>query len=261
MKNIEVKHYISVDEEKCIGCRQCISDCPMGKIGLNKNNKATILSQDCMKCGHCTAVCPTEAISISGYEEEPYRISELKSVDPEDLLDTIIKRRTVRKFQNKEVSNEDFNKIIDAGRWTARGKNNQDVRYVIIEHNKENVEKIAVTIFRRLIKILGVFGSSYKDFEIDDQFFFKNAPLVIGVISNNTVDASLVAGNMTLMAESMGLGVLNSGFFSFAIKLSGKIRKILDIKRKESVITLVIGHPAVKYRRTAQKDRANIIRK
>ena len=55
---------------------------------------------------------------------------------------------------------------------------------------------------------------------------------------------------MELMAESLGLGVLYSGFFVACTRLSRKLRKMLDLPKGHKVITcMVIGYPAVKYQR------------
>ena len=64
------------------------------------------------------------------------------------------------------------------------------------------------------------------------------------------------AQNMAFMAESYGLGVLFSGFFTSCVKFSKKIKKTLGLTKEEPVITLVIGHPAVKYKRTTNRNNA-----
>lgn len=62
-----MKHDIKIDVQKCIGCRQCIKDCPEQNISLIQN-KAQIQSQDCMKCGHCVAICPQNAVTMTGFD-------------------------------------------------------------------------------------------------------------------------------------------------------------------------------------------------
>ena len=55
---------------------------------------------------------------------------------------------------------------------------------------------------------------------------------------------------MELMAESMGLGVLYSGFFRACADVSEELRKLLDLPEGHKVVTcMVIGYPAVKYQR------------
>jgi hypothetical protein len=65
---------------------------------------------------------------------------------------------------------------------------------------------------------------------------------------------------MELMAQSLGLGVFYSGFFSLVTRLSPKLRKRLGIRRGEKAITtLVLGYPAVNYQRTAQRESAEVL--
>lgn len=259
MENKE--HIINIDKEKCVGCKQCVRDCPEKNVFIGDDGKAQVRAQTCMKCGHCVAVCPMEAVKISGFSESPIDLNQLGKVDSEALMGAIKSRRSIRQFTGEAVAEEDVKKIIEAGRWTPTGKNSQGVRYIILDEEKANLEALAVKVFKRLLKVLNLVNKSYSHITIDDNFFFKKAPLVIVVAADNSVNGSLAAGNMALMAESLGLGVLYSGFFTMAAKLSSKIRKVLGIRKKELVMTLVIGHPAVKYRRTAQKDEAVVIRK
>ena len=94
---------------------------------------------------------------------------------------------------------------------------------------------------------------------IDDRFFFKGAPAVIVVIARGDIDGALAASNMELMAQAHGLGVLYSGFFTMAARLSRGLRRELGLGRKQKVVTaLVLGYPAVRYRRTAPKEAAAI---
>ncbi len=77
------------------------------------------------------------------------------------------------------------------------------------------------------------------------------------VVTKDKVSGSLAASNMALMAESYGLGVLYSGFFTVVANYSKKLRRILNLKHGDHVVTtLVIGYPNVKYRRTAKKEEA-----
>lgn len=44
------------------------------------------------------------------------------------------------------------------------------------------------------------------------------------------------------------------------MNMSSKIRKIMGVKKKQkAVTTLVIGYPAVKYRRTAHRNDADVL--
>lgn len=255
------KHFISVNQEKCIGCNRCVIDCPESNIYIGNDKRAKIKSQSCMKCGHCIAICPVSAVTISGFIEPPKELDGMKAIDAEALLDSIMRRRSIRQFKNDPVEEEKISKIIEAGRWSPTGRNSQCVKYIILDKEKQKAEELAVNVFNRLLKILNCFSKTYRDFIIGEDFFFKRAPIVIVIAANNKVDGALAASNMALMAEAQGLGVLYSGFFTIAAKLSHRIRDLLGVKRKELVTTLVIGYPAVKYKRTAQRDVAKVTKK
>ena len=59
----------NVNKEKCIGCSQCVKDCPVSAISL-VDNKAEINNERCFKCSHCIAICPVEAVSTDDYNME-----------------------------------------------------------------------------------------------------------------------------------------------------------------------------------------------
>jgi len=73
---------------------------------------------------------------------------------------------------------------------------------------------------------------------------------VIVVSSKSNVNAGLASAYMEIMAESLGLGVLYSGFFVLCSKISGKLRKLIRLPKGHSVVScMIIGYPAVKYKR------------
>lgn len=252
------QHIIEVNKDLCIGCSLCKNDCPVNNITI-KDKKSVIKNQDCIKCGHCAAICPTGAITLTGFDEEPIEYSKQPTLNPDELLMAIKSRRTIRKFKNKKVSEEIIKQIIEAGRFTPSAKNTQDVSYIVLDNNKDKYEKTAVKFFRKIKPIISLFMKSAKEVEIDDDFFCKKAPIAIMVVTKDKISGSLAASNMALMAESFGLGVLYSGFFTVVANRSSKLKKELNLKHNDNVVTtLVIGYPDVKYRRSAQKETANV---
>lgn len=252
------QHIIEVNRDICIGCGLCKNDCPVNNI-IIEDKKSVIKNQDCIKCGHCSAICPTAAITLTGFDDEPIEIKNQTTVDSNELLMAIKSRRTIRKFKNKEVPSEIIKQIIEAGRFTPSAKNSQDVSYIVLGEDKSKYEEIAVKFFRRIKPIVSLFMKSAKEVTIDDNFFFKGAPVAIMVLTKDKISGSLAASNMALMAESCGLGVLYSGFFTIVANNSRKLRRGLNLNHNDYVVTtLVLGYPDVKYRRTAQKERANV---
>lgn len=63
---------ISIDENKCTGCGQCIPDCPEGAIQLIDGKARLISDLFCDGLGACIGTCPEGAISVVEREAEPY---------------------------------------------------------------------------------------------------------------------------------------------------------------------------------------------
>ena len=255
---MKYQHTIKVNKDLCIGCELCKNDCPVNNI-IIENKKSVIKNQDCLMCGHCVAICPKEAITMTGFDAPPMELTNKPILDPDELLMAIRSRRSIRKFKDKEVSSEIVKQIIEAGRYTPSAKNSQDVSYIVLDNKKRIYEEVAVKFFRKIKPIANIAIKHSKEVSIDDNFFFKNAPIAIMIVTKDKISGSLAASNMALMAESYGLGVLFSGYFSDVANNSPKLKKLLSLKHRDHVITtLVIGYPDVKYRRTAQKETANV---
>lgn len=53
-------HSVVLDDEKCIGCTNCMRRCPTEAIRV-RNKKAVIIKERCIDCGECIRVCPSHA--------------------------------------------------------------------------------------------------------------------------------------------------------------------------------------------------------
>ena len=249
---------VLIDFGKCIGCGQCVRDCVSVNLCV-EDGKARVLRPDCLMCAHCVAVCPVNAVSITGFPDPPAPIVDAHPIDPEKLLQALQARRSIRQFTREPVADEALQRIIEAGRFTPTASNSQSVSYLVVAHRMKAAESAAVAFMRKLQKPVGLVMRAYRDTVIDENFLFKGAPLAVVVLAPNNVDGALAASNMALMAEAQGLGVLYSGFFTIAANHSRAVRRALGLKRGErAAATLVIGHPAVHYARTAPKERAQV---
>jgi len=60
---------VSVKEEQCNGCGDCVDSCP-GEVYSLRNNKATVVNaEECHGCHTCEAVCEQEACKVEEEEE------------------------------------------------------------------------------------------------------------------------------------------------------------------------------------------------
>ena len=240
---------IVIDEAKCVGCSLCVKDCPVAHLYV-ENGKARVREDGCIECGHCYAICPQGAVSMANYDCKEEAAVPMSDLDSDTLLRAMRSRRTIRQFTKQAVEPEKIQQILEAGRYSPTGSNTQNVFFTILGSRQADAEAICVNLFRKGTKLGSGFVPFLRRLEIPDSFFFKGAPQVIVVSAKSAVDAGLASAYMEIMAESLGLGVLYSGFFVACAKLSGKLRKLLQLPKGHKVVScVVIGYPAVKYQR------------
>ena len=67
-----LRNIITIDEEKCTGCGECIPGCPEGALQIIDDKARLISDLFCDGLGACIGECPEDAISIEEREAEPY---------------------------------------------------------------------------------------------------------------------------------------------------------------------------------------------
>ena len=272
-----------VNKDICIGCGQCVKDCPTKTISM-VDGKAEIDNSRCIKCGHCVAICPVAAVSTDDYNMDEVKPFDKESfaVDADNLLNFIKFRRSVRRFKNKEVEKEKILKIIEAGRFTQTSTNNQDVSYTVVTEKLDELRELTYESLKRkgesilnssdpednspqterLKMYARIWIHNYneykKDPEKNDRIFF-NAPLAIVVTTPTPINGGLASSNMELMTDALGLGTFFSGFFVVAANDNKEILDFLGLEDSRHIIScLVIGYPDVQYKRTVPRKNPEI---
>ncbi|HWQ88716.1 MAG TPA: nitroreductase family protein [Desulfitobacteriaceae bacterium] len=247
---------IRIDQNSCTGCGLCVSDCIVNDIELT-DGKAMPFNKNCFKCGHCIAICPHKAVTADESTEEIKEFEEDSfTIEPENFLNVVKFRRSVRQYEDREVEREKIEKIIEAGRYTETASNSQGVSYIVIQEEIPRIREIASKKLKKMIKI-GYYSSGL-DVDKGD-FLFRNAPILILTIAKSKVDAALAASNMEIMAVTQGLGTFFIGLFVIIANHDKKIKGILDLQNDEQVVTcMAVGYPSIKYLRTVPRKKAEI---
>jgi nitroreductase len=111
-----------------------------------------------------------------------------------DTINTLKSRRSCRKFDGRQISEEQLNTILEAGVYAPTGMGKQSPIMVVVQ-DKETVEKLS----KMNAKIMGT--------DIDP---FYGASTVIIVLADKNIgtylyDGSLVMGNLMNAAEAVGV--------------------------------------------------------
>lgn len=178
----------------------------------------------------------------------------MTEIDSDTLLAAMKSRRTIRQYKDIPVEQEVVDKIIEAGKVAPTGANSQNVAFTVLGSKQDAIEKECVKIFRAGVGIGSKFSKSLQGTVIDDNFFFKKAPLVIVVSGKDTVNATIASSYMEIMANSLGLGALYSGFFVACTHINPKIKSMLKLPKGHKAVTcMIFGYPDVHYQRTAPR--------
>jgi len=154
-----------------------------------------------------------------------------------DILEVIKTRRSIRKYKPDPVSEEEINKILEAGRWAPSADNSQPWSFIVLR-SQEVRKRLADTL---------TWGR-----------FLSQAPLGIAVTvnpraSNHPVeDGAAATQNMLLEAHSLGLGACWIGTYGTGDEESAK--KVLNVPEDERLVSVIaIGHPAESPQKTRRR--------
>jgi nitroreductase len=158
-------------------------------------------------------------------------------MDSNQVLETIKERRSIFKYKDEDVSEEDVNTILEAGRWAPSFANLQPWNFIVVRDPqiKKRLYEIArrITLFREGI---------------------EEAPVVIAVAvdqeadPNHFVEAGAVASqNMALAAHSLGLASYWIGTYDVDYEKNSAEKDVieaLDLGDDARVISLLpVGKP------------------
>jgi len=111
-----------------------------------------------------------------------------------EVLQCLLQRRSVKSYLDKQVSEEDLNQILEAGKYAPTGRGAQSPIFVVVQ-NPETVKKLS----RMNAAVMGASGDP-----------FYGAPTVVVVLADKNVstwveDGSLAMGNMMNAAFALGV--------------------------------------------------------
>ena len=58
-------YMVEVDEEKCTGCEECVSICPVDVFEIKDEKSVPVNAAECIGCESCVEVCEQDAITVT----------------------------------------------------------------------------------------------------------------------------------------------------------------------------------------------------
>lgn len=173
-----------------------------------------------------------------------------------NTYESIITRRSTRKYLDKEVSQELLEKIIETGRYAPSGGNSQSNHFLVIQ-NKQIIDHL-VKMVERAFSQMEITENMYRSLQNSINLskkggyvFCYNAPVLIIVANkkdygNNQADCALALENMMLEANELDLG----SCYINQLKWLNEDQKILSylqslgMNEDERVYgSLIVGYP------------------
>lgn len=173
-----------------------------------------------------------------------------------NTYESIITRRSTRKYLDKEVSQELLEKIIETGRYAPSGGNSQSNHFLVIQ-NKQIIDHL-VKMVERTFSQMEITENMYRSLQNSINLskkggyvFCYNAPVLIIVANkkdygNNQADCALALENMMLEANELDLG----SCYINQLKWLNEDQKILSylqslgMNEDERVYgSLIVGYP------------------
>lgn len=167
------------------------------------------------------------------------------------VLQAIADRRSIRGYQNQQITDEQLSILLTAAQQAPSARNSQPWHFSAVQ-NQELLARINESFRAEMLK--NAQGPMRETFEKSDYSVFYHAPTVIFVSTNMNPelryprhDCGLAVENIALAAHSIGLGTVILGMPVEAFKGPDgpEFKKLLGFpKGYDYMIAVAVGVPA-----------------
>lgn len=266
----------TVNQEICIKCGECATDCPARIISMDKGCPSIAPDNEaaCYRCQHCFTVCPTGAISIFGLQ--PENSMGLPGSIPDTVqMEFLIKgRRATRRYKQENLEPKIIQRLLEVASYAPTGRNTRHVRFTVVDDRKklatlreEVMNGLGRMVEKDLLpKRLDFFAGFVRAWEENgNDIIFRGAPHFVVASAPRNVptpveDALIALCYFEMYAQVFGVGTLWDGLLKWVIDdLMPEFRARLGIPDDHTIgYAMLFGKPAVYYARTAQRGTVQV---
>lgn len=265
-----------IDNEKCVHCNACITDCPRQIIQKTETVPYVpeLLEADCIRCQHCLAVCPTAALSVFGLAPaDSIKLGPDSLPSFEKMKNLLRARRSVRQYKTDDIPGNLVNELLAAVANSPTGCNDRGLVFTVIE-GRATMKRLLGNIVDTL-ETAKLSGRQIPEFVMDgveayrsdgSDYVFRGAPYLLVVSAKPeshcpNEDVIIALSYFELLAKTAGLGTTWCGYLKFIIEAAPELGELFMLNRGQAFYAMMFGYPSVHYPRTVQRDTEAEIRK
>lgn len=141
-----------------------------------------------------------------------------------DILELIKTRRSIRRYSDKEISDEIIEGILEAARWAPSGLNNQPWRFVIVKEKEKKKTLAGFTKYARTIENSNVAICVF----LDNNSSYHREKDILGI--------GACIQNMLLYSYSQGIG---SCWMGEILNKKEELRKSLELPDQYELMAVI----------------------
>ncbi|MCM2286410.1 MAG: nitroreductase family protein [Desulfobacula sp.] len=264
-----------IDTEKCNKDGICAVECPAHIIEMTGDGPvpATGAEEFCIACGHCVAVCPQGALTLSILAPQDCLDMDKDLVLDERQTEHFLRsRRSIRRYKDRPVPRDLFEKALTIACCAPSGSNRQPVKWLVVD-KKEDVHTIGGHVINWMRYLLHKSPETAKALKMDalveawdkgSDRICRDAPQLVFAHASNefgsaSADCHTALAYLELALTGFGLGSCWAGYVNYAAGQWPDLKKMLALPETHTCHgALMVGFPKFHYLRAPRRNAPDI---